>query len=209
MAFRFQKRIKVAPGIRLNLSKSGVSASAGVSGATVNIGAKGVRGTAGIPGTGLSWSKQSGWADARDVKPADELPQLNQLLERLAESFNALSPKINKVTESWNKAIESFESGRGPSAAKFQTLQKKFEKAAEGYRKISDDAEEHRATVEAIIERVSAMKFGLFSGKKRDAQKYLISIADEHRSAAEEIIEALASVTNSVEGEIAAAKNSF
>ncbi|MBY5976149.1 DUF4236 domain-containing protein [Phaeobacter italicus] len=60
MAFRFQKRIKIAPGVRLNVSKSGVSTSLGGRGGTVNLSSKGVRTTVGIPGTGLSWSKQSG-----------------------------------------------------------------------------------------------------------------------------------------------------
>lgn len=59
MAFRFQRRIKIAPGIRLNVSKTGASLSVGRDGATVNLNKNGVRGTAGIPGTGLSYSKPS------------------------------------------------------------------------------------------------------------------------------------------------------
>lgn len=55
MGFRFHKSIRIAPGLRLNLSKSGLSASLGRPGATVNIGRRGVQGSAGIPGTGLSY----------------------------------------------------------------------------------------------------------------------------------------------------------
>ena len=54
MAFRFRKRIKIAPGLYANISKSGVTFSAGVRGASVTIGGKG--GTylnAGIPGSGI------------------------------------------------------------------------------------------------------------------------------------------------------------
>lgn len=58
MGFRFRKIIKIAPGVKLNISKSGVSTSLGGRGATLNLGAKGVRGTLGLPGTGLSYSKQ-------------------------------------------------------------------------------------------------------------------------------------------------------
>lgn len=54
MAFRFNKRIKIAPGVKLNLSKSGVSTTVGGRGASLNIGKKGVHANAGIPGTGLS-----------------------------------------------------------------------------------------------------------------------------------------------------------
>jgi hypothetical protein len=50
------RSIKIAPGIHLNVSKSGLSTSIGTRGATVNIGPKGTRGTVGIPGTGISYS---------------------------------------------------------------------------------------------------------------------------------------------------------
>jgi hypothetical protein len=57
MAFRFQRRVKIMPGVRLNVSKSGVSASVGTNGATVNVGKDGVTRTVGVPGTGLSHRK--------------------------------------------------------------------------------------------------------------------------------------------------------
>ncbi|MGE0765445.1 MAG: DUF4236 domain-containing protein [Hyphomicrobiaceae bacterium] len=56
MGVRFQKRIRIFPGVYINLSKSGVSASLGGKGATVNVGSTGRRMvTFGIPGTGLSY----------------------------------------------------------------------------------------------------------------------------------------------------------
>jgi uncharacterized protein YraI len=53
---RFRKSIKVARGVRLNLSKSGLSTSLGGRGARVNFGPRGVTTTASIPGTGISQS---------------------------------------------------------------------------------------------------------------------------------------------------------
>ncbi|MFV0297072.1 MAG: DUF4236 domain-containing protein [Hyphomicrobiaceae bacterium] len=59
MGLRFHRRIKIFPGIYINLSKSGVSASLGGKGATVNVGSTGRRMvTLGIPGTGLSYRMQ-------------------------------------------------------------------------------------------------------------------------------------------------------
>lgn len=58
MAFRFRKSVKVAPGLRLNFSKSGVSTSAGVRGASVTAGKSGLHGNVGIPGTGLSYRER-------------------------------------------------------------------------------------------------------------------------------------------------------
>lgn len=52
---RFQKRIKVAKGVSLNLSKSGTSLSFGGSGSTINVGPRGTYSTMSIPGTGISF----------------------------------------------------------------------------------------------------------------------------------------------------------
>ena len=68
MGFRFTKRIKVLPGITLNISKSGVSTSIGGRGARVTIGKRGARTTVGVPGTGLSYTQQHA---ARPTSPAD------------------------------------------------------------------------------------------------------------------------------------------
>lgn len=57
MGFRFRKSVRLMPGLRLNFSKSGLSASLGGRGGTVSIGKRGARATAGIPGTGLSYSQ--------------------------------------------------------------------------------------------------------------------------------------------------------
>ncbi len=58
MAFRFQRRIKIAPGIRLNVSKGGVGLSAGPRGASVSVGRRGLYGNVGVPGTGLSFREK-------------------------------------------------------------------------------------------------------------------------------------------------------
>lgn len=57
MALRFRKSIKLAPGLRMNLSGSGVSWSLGPRGASVGIGRRGTYLNSGIPGTGL-YSRQ-------------------------------------------------------------------------------------------------------------------------------------------------------
>ncbi len=53
--FRFRKTFSILPGVRINLSKTGVSGSLGGHGATVNIGKNGENVTLGAPGTGLSY----------------------------------------------------------------------------------------------------------------------------------------------------------
>ena len=57
MGFRYRKRISVLPGVKVNISKSGISTSIGGKGYTANISKRGVKQTFSIPGTGLSYSK--------------------------------------------------------------------------------------------------------------------------------------------------------
>lgn len=60
MPLRFRKVIKIAPGIKINLSKSGFSTSIGKRGASINLGKRGTRVTTGIPGSGISFSQLFG-----------------------------------------------------------------------------------------------------------------------------------------------------
>ena len=59
MGFRFQRRIKIMPGVTLNVGKHGVSTSIGRRGAHITFGQNGVRTTVGIPGTGISYTSLS------------------------------------------------------------------------------------------------------------------------------------------------------
>ena len=66
MGIRFRKRIKLAPGLHLNLSGSGLSLSAGPRGASMTFGGRG--GTymnTGIPGSGLYMRERVGAAPSR------------------------------------------------------------------------------------------------------------------------------------------------
>ena len=60
MGFRFYRRVRLLPGISLNLSRSGPSLCVGIRGAHVTVGRRGVTKTVGIPGTGLFYTSRSG-----------------------------------------------------------------------------------------------------------------------------------------------------
>lgn len=61
MGFSFRKRIKILPGVHLNLGKRGVSMSAGVKGFSITRGHGRTGVSVGIPGTGIS--HRSSFAD--------------------------------------------------------------------------------------------------------------------------------------------------
>jgi len=58
MGFRLSRRVMLFPGVRLNFSRSGISASIGPRGASVTVGHRGSTANLGIPGTGLSFRQQ-------------------------------------------------------------------------------------------------------------------------------------------------------
>lgn len=82
---RFRRRIRIVPGLYINVSGSGLSASVGPRGASLTLGKKGVFANTSLPGTGLSYrSKLSGSgqkpkaarAPGKRVAKAEALPTL-------------------------------------------------------------------------------------------------------------------------------------
>jgi hypothetical protein len=70
MGWRFRQSFKVIPGLRLNLSRSGLSATIGGAPFTVNIGPHGVTGTESLPGTGISYREHLGSSQPATASPA-------------------------------------------------------------------------------------------------------------------------------------------
>ena len=80
MGFRFRRRIRIAPGISLNVSKSGISTSIGGRGATLNISKRGTRTTLGLPGSGISYrSPTRHWDEDDGTAPPGAAPRTSQL----------------------------------------------------------------------------------------------------------------------------------
>ena len=80
MAFRFWRRVRLAPGITLNLSKSNASLSFGPRGAKYTISPRGNRATAGLPGTGLFYTVHDRNRSGRGgAAPAPSVPQRDRL----------------------------------------------------------------------------------------------------------------------------------
>jgi Protein of unknown function (DUF4236)/Superinfection immunity protein len=79
--FRFRKRVKLAPGLALDLSKGGFSLSVGGRGNSVNVSKRGVKQTVGLPGTGISFSKNLSWTKGQS-REANRLEHLNEPIFR-------------------------------------------------------------------------------------------------------------------------------
>ena len=113
MGIRFRRSFKLLPGIRLNLSGSGVSVSLGAKGFHYTIGSKGSRATVSLPGSGLSWTHSSSHSDGRPKNPMVypsssheqyllESQSIAPIESRSTEEINALStsdlvPILNRM----------------------------------------------------------------------------------------------------------------
>ncbi|HIF9161595.1 DUF4236 domain-containing protein [Photobacterium damselae] len=105
MGFKFRKRIKIAPGLHVNISKSGVSTSIGKPGATVNIGKKGVNATVGIPGSGLSYSQ--------NLSKSNSFNENNSQTEKGSSHFG----KVLAVIVTFFLAVNFFSSPSKPAVS--------------------------------------------------------------------------------------------
>ncbi len=103
MAFRFNKRIKIAPGINVNVGLRGVSASVGGKGGSVNVSKRGVSAGTSIPGTGLSYRKNlssssSQRALQREQKATERLEKEQEREEALSKIKILLDKETGVVT---------------------------------------------------------------------------------------------------------------
>lgn len=83
MSFRFWQRIRLAPWLTLNLSKSSASLSIGPPGARYTIGPRGHRVTAGLPGSGLFYTVHT----PHGAGPSRRAAQAPSVRERLDLGF--------------------------------------------------------------------------------------------------------------------------
>ena len=90
MAFRFNKRIKIAKGLHLNVGKKGLSTSVKIGNTTIN--SKG-RMTTSIPGTGLSYSTNLNKGSKSE----------KSFIEKMEDQTNKSKLTIEKINEMNNK----------------------------------------------------------------------------------------------------------
>jgi hypothetical protein len=69
MAWSYRKRIKIIPGVHLNFSKSGITTSIGIKGASMTFGKSGTYLNTGIPGTGIHNRQKLSKSDTKNTTP--------------------------------------------------------------------------------------------------------------------------------------------
>ena len=100
MAFRFRRTLKIVPGVRLNLSRSGPSVSFGPRGLHYTLGLKGARTTVGIPGSGLFWTEYQPYSSGSPPS-SEQSPRLvpNRVPDSSASKENVASFESSTIEE--------------------------------------------------------------------------------------------------------------
>jgi hypothetical protein len=96
MGWRFRQSFKIIPGVRLNLSRSGLSASIGGAPFTLNFSSRGVMSTASLPGTGVSYRQLIGKASQQDYSAnSQECPPIDSTTRVSSGTLpSLLSPEL-------------------------------------------------------------------------------------------------------------------
>lgn len=100
MGMRYRKSIGLGKGVRLNVGKGSLGISAGGKGAHVSVNSKrGVTTSVGAPGTGVSYSKTTGWGSKRkadstsDYEPDTDLEALDD------DTDTSYTPSYHRPTQ--------------------------------------------------------------------------------------------------------------
>jgi tetratricopeptide (TPR) repeat protein len=172
MGFRFFRRIKVAPGVTVNLSKTGGSVSLGPRGAKVTVGPRGIRKTVGIPGTGLYHTTHSGYGS----KTANRRPNRKTSNSGKAAAERPTSPATPVPRPEDRLSLGFF---------KRLMIPKREEHFVDGMRQFilshEEAAREHFAQAQHIAD--AAFMAGILSLKRKDypaAERFLKAAQAKH-----------------------------
>ncbi len=102
MGFRLRKSFKIAPGVRLNVSKSGIGASVGTRGVRYSVHSSGRRtASAGLPGTGIGYVSTS----SRSSRGRSRSTSTRGRSREAAPATNAARPKAGLFAPKGEKAL--------------------------------------------------------------------------------------------------------
>lgn len=175
MAFRFFRRIKIAPGITLNLSKSGPSVSLGPRGAKLTFGRRGTRTTLGLPGTGAYYTSLHRRRSGKALPPRQASHQVTHL-ETYSQTLNVLADGTSRAFRGMQDAMRSVQTGHADEAVQqLQTAQGALLAADEEFERVPVPAgweKPHALMQQGMalrIEALSEMVTAVESGADRDS----------------------------------------
>jgi hypothetical protein len=148
MGLRFRNRIRLVPGVYLNLGLRGVSLNAGIRGASVTAGTRGIFGNVGLPGTGLSFrSRLDGGRSGRASLPAVSSSRTTDVSP--AQSGRVSSLNVLLSLKDTGEVIIEADDGRSLSQRELKFLR---EKSGDFIRTwLENEVKKLNATYESVV----------------------------------------------------------
>lgn len=101
MPVRIRKTFTLFPGVRVNLSKGGMSVSVGRKGFTLNFSKHGVRQTTGLPGSGISYTSYLSKNDDDDKEKKTEKEERSATAEEKPKRQRTRKSVKEQVSSPW------------------------------------------------------------------------------------------------------------
>jgi hypothetical protein len=114
MSWRFRQSFKLFPGVKINLSKSGLSTTIGSGPLHLNVGSRGLLGTASIPSSGLSFRKTLTHTNSRtnrtsDITPIERISDIPETLPQTPQTVSFVEIKSGDTSEMTSAGLEQFQ----------------------------------------------------------------------------------------------------
>lgn len=100
MPVRFRKSFKIFPGVKVNMSKGGVSFTVGTRGYHLNFSKRGVRQTVGLPGSGISETNYIMKNDSKSEKENSEAIKKDEEESEKAAGTEVRQP-VSRGSPAW------------------------------------------------------------------------------------------------------------
>ena len=101
MPIRFRKSFKVLPGVKVNMSKGGISFTVGTKGYHLNFSKRGLRQTVGLPGSGLSETSYLVKNDPEPETKRDKSKKDRRTADDLAEEAVEKDVAVRRRSPIW------------------------------------------------------------------------------------------------------------
>ena len=102
MGFRLFRRVKILPGVTVNMSRSGPSLSLGPRGYKKTISKRGLRTTVGLPGTGIYYTDLESWKKVQGSQPGNPDPPPTSRVPASTAAARTVCPHCGHATgTSW------------------------------------------------------------------------------------------------------------
>lgn len=179
MTWRFRKSFRVIPGVRLNVSSRGISATIGVAPLSLNIGPRGTSANVTLPGSGLSYRERLPPPESGPT--SDDVPPGAPTPSSLPVQSGRIEIQSASTYELASEALAQFQRLLSDASNEQQELDREISSAAPDASAKTDRFQ--RWSNGSILRRVMKKKFQEISAQAEEASARLAELREQRHLA--------------------------